>query len=278
MKGPMKKKLTTKSNKVKKSKTKINITKKVKTKIKKSNKINKNLLKKSTKKIKSSKDKNKKDIKNKKLSKKILKLKKPNLTKKKQSIITNNKEEVIEVPISKMSSEQRKQLAQTRLPKRQKPSKKKEEKIKEVRRQLLKDPVIRQNLIDLAGEHALALVQEFTYEMSDDDLSRKIKVKVSEIRSTLNKLHNKGIVTYCRSKDSETGWYSYVWTFHQNKIAELLEQKMNEEKQTQESNQELYFCSHCSLDEEIPFEDAVDLKFRCPVCSTPLSYKEKRKL
>ncbi len=174
-----------------------------------------------------------------------------------------------------MSPEERKQLAQTRLPKRKKPSKKQEEKIKEGRREILKDPILRQTLIDLAGEHTLALIQEFTYDMSDEDLSRKLKVKVSEIRSTLNKLHNRGLVTYSRSKDAETGWYSYIWKFQENKMNALLEEVINiTDDETEQT--EHYFCSQCSSEEKIPFDEAMDLKFKCPICSMPLSYREKQ--
>lgn len=180
-------------------------------------------------------------------------------------------------PVSKMSPEERKQLAQKKLPKQRKPSKKQEEKIKETRRNMLKDPILRQSLIDLAGEHALAIVQEFTYDMSDEDLSRKLKVKVSEVRSTLNKLHNKGIVTYSRSKDSETGWYSYIWKLQEHKINRIVEETINTTDTLLNSQTEHYYCSQCSSKEYIPFDEAMDLKFRCPICSMPLSYKEKQK-
>ncbi|MCC7552181.1 hypothetical protein KO317_00765 [Candidatus Micrarchaeota archaeon] len=202
----------------------------------------------------------------------------------KKSIKTQNKKLVKKTvnlkstkPVSKMTPDERKQLAQKRLPKQKKPNKRQEEKIKESRRQFLKNPILRQKLIDLAGEHALALMQEFTYDMSDEELSRKIKAKVSEVRSTLNKLHNKGIVVYSRSKDSETGWYSYIWKFQDHKVQALLEEAVNAEEITQNVQTDHYHCLQCSSKELIPFEEAIDLKFRCPVCSMPLSYKEKNK-
>ncbi len=268
MNKPMKKK--TNKEKTKKKKGILGRLKKKVTKLT-SKKKPKQKVKKPTKKVKKKTVKQKaKPTKKKITSKKITKKKKITKTKVAEKIIEQK-------PISKMSPEERKTLAQKKLPKRRKPSKKKEQKIKKSRRQILKDPVIRQQLINLAGEHALAMVQEFTYEMSDDDLSRKIKVKVSEIRSTLNKLHSRGIVTYSRSKDSETGWYSYIWKFHQNKVAVLLEDVIKMENENEESQTELYYCSQCDSEEEIPFEDAVDIKFRCPLCSMPLSYKERIK-
>jgi len=144
------------------------------------------------------------------------------------------------------------------------------------RRDILKNVVVRQHLINTAGEHALEVVQDFTDLMTDEEISRRLKVKVSEIRATLNKLHYDGLVRYSRSKDPETGWYSYLWRINEDKVHKLtnLENTYNK-LQDKINNTELYYCEDCSCDEVFNFEKSIDLKFKCPYCTSSLKYLEK---
>ena len=135
------------------------------------------------------------------------------------------------------------------------------------RRDLLKDEKMRQYLIDIGGEQALAVVQTLIGNMTHEDLSKKIKVNKSEIRMTLYKLHQKGLVNYTRDKDEDSGWYSYFWSIRDGQLMDLYNSLKNSAPAAQTENTEFYACESCRSDGVYRFEDAMDLKFRCPLCN-----------
>ncbi|MDE1798356.1 MAG: hypothetical protein KGH63_03040, partial [Candidatus Micrarchaeota archaeon] len=74
--------------------------------------------------------------------------------------------------------------------------------------QLLTNPDTRKLLIAAAGEHSLHVIQEFTSQMSDEEIAKKTKIRSSDVRVVLNKLHSYGLASYTRSRDKNSGWYS----------------------------------------------------------------------
>lgn len=136
---------------------------------------------------------------------------------------------------------------------------------------LLADARVRQMLIEMGGENTLQVLKEFTEEMSDDELARKAKLKVSEVRIVLNKLHSEGLVSYTRLRDKDSGWFSYIWRIKEEEMQKLLE-KVKENKK--EEVGEFYFCGKCGK-EKHSFASASELFFRCPSCGESLIYFEK---
>jgi transcription initiation factor TFIIE subunit alpha len=126
------------------------------------------------------------------------------------------------------------------------------------------------------GEDSVKIVKAANSEMTDEALATKCKMKVSEIRSVLNKLHNARLATYVRSKDKDTGWYSYVWRVQLNGLYNTIEQSMKEEVKMLERQLETsttvfsFYCPKCSRENKIDFDMASDLKFRCPSCRKQL--------
>ncbi|MCD6549598.1 hypothetical protein J7K41_02745 [Candidatus Micrarchaeota archaeon] len=143
-------------------------------------------------------------------------------------------------------------------------------KIIRARKNLLKDSLLRRTLVNKAGEHALAVVQALVKPMTHEELARKIKANKSEVRMTLYKLHQAGLVTYVRDKDEESGWYSYFWSFRDAKLKELAE-SLSKERTVAENGAVLFVCNVCDNEKVYTFEEAVDLKFRCPVCNSMLT-------
>jgi len=141
---------------------------------------------------------------------------------------------------------------------------------------------VRQFLIELAGEEALHVLKEFTQPMSDEELARRCKIKVSNVRAVLNKLHYKGIADYERTRDSQSGWYSYTWRVDLSRVMHILteqkraEQRKYEEMAAYERSFDFFACSKCAV--KLPFEAAMDALFKCPGCGGNLSYVEKPKL
>ncbi|MDD4250575.1 MAG: hypothetical protein PHX27_00065 [Candidatus ainarchaeum sp.] len=105
---------------------------------------------------------------------------------------------------------------------------------------------------------------------TDEEISKKMNKKVTEIRAILNKLHFRGIATYQKSRNQKTGWYNYTWELNKPRIAELIIEKQKEyliklnEKKSLEAEYYFFDCKKCS--ERLPFEIAAEYRFICPAC------------
>jgi transcription initiation factor TFIIE subunit alpha len=105
---------------------------------------------------------------------------------------------------------------------------------------------------------------------TDEDISKKMNIKVTEVRALLNKLHFRGIACYQKSRNQKTGWYNYTWEIKKNRIASLIVIKQQEvleklsEKKSLESDYNFFDCKNCN--ERLPFELATEYNFMCPAC------------
>jgi len=140
---------------------------------------------------------------------------------------------------------------------------------------ILSDSRVRQNLIGIGGENALAIVRNFTGNQSDDDLAKKLKIKISDVRATLNKLHNEGLVNYIREKDSETGWYSYSWSLNHDRMERWASNNVGL-KIDFGSESEYYFCPACGTESITNFESASTCEFRCERCNKMMEFIDEK--
>ena len=142
---------------------------------------------------------------------------------------------------------------------------------------ILSDSFVRQMLIEIGGENALVIVRNFYGNHSDEELSKRLELRISDVRATLNKLHNEGLVKYKRSKDSETGWYSYAWTLNRERIVEWIAQySLKATKMNGTDGIDYYFCPSCGLSSIIEFEAAHDTEFKCNKCTKSLEFVEEK--
>lgn len=149
---------------------------------------------------------------------------------------------------------------------------------KEEINRLLSDAYARHLVIEAGGEHALEIVRGFANNSSDEEISKKMKIKISDVRATLNKLHSLGIVEYTRHKDSETGWFSYFWCLNGERMKNWVNKKVEEERKNMDfSNGEHYFCPTCGGASIHAFTAASDLGFKCPSCGTALDFLSQEK-
>lgn len=138
---------------------------------------------------------------------------------------------------------------------------------------ILTSAFARQSLVNLAGENSLAIIRNFDKNVSDDDISKKLKLKISDVRATLNKLHGAGLVTYLRDKNSETGWYSYTWMASADKIDRWIAERLEERRLNASSGgEEHYFCASCGINSIHTFESAYGCFFKCNLCSKDLEF------
>ena len=109
---------------------------------------------------------------------------------------------------------------------------------------------------------------------TDEEISKKMKKKVTEVRAILNKLHFRGIATYQKSRNQKTGWYNYTWELNKSRIAELINEKQKDyliklnEKKNLEEEYHFFDCKNCA--ERLPFEIAAEYRFICPVCGSKM--------
>ncbi len=152
------------------------------------------------------------------------------------------------------------------------------------RAQLMGDAKVRRWLVRNVGEHAIHVIQEFTSELSDEEIARKADVRSSDVRVVLNKLHSFGLASYYRSRDKNSGWYSYVWRLNNERALELMKSVENEPAAPSPEattvgapdGAEAYCCAQCGPGRSIPFDEASAQMFRCAQCGSSLSYVEKK--
>ena len=133
--------------------------------------------------------------------------------------------------------------------------------------------LVKDFLDTLGGEEAVKLVkvcERKRKDFTDEDVSKQMNLKVTEVRAVLNKLHYRGIACYQKSRNQKTGWYNYTWVIRKDRLAELIgeQQKENliklEDKRNIETDYNLFDCNECN--ERLPFEIAAEYNFICPAC------------
>ena len=145
-----------------------------------------------------------------------------------------------------------------------------------VNTQIVSNKYVQEYLVENLGEESVRIIRAANEEITDDALAEKCKLKVSAIRSVLNKLHNMRLAEYTRIKDKETGWYSYFWRVNLSGMNEFLKESMTKEIENTEHEIEekttvlSYYCRKCSKENTIDFEVASSISFRCPNCKKSL--------
>lgn len=148
--------------------------------------------------------------------------------------------------------------------------------IYEINMKVLGNQYIKDFFVSKFGENSLRIIKLATCTMTDDTLANKCKLKVSEIRTLLNKLHELGLASYMRIKDKEIGWYSYIWEINLKNAAAVVEREMLNEIKKLETQLDSattvfsYYCPKCSRENVVDFDLAASLGFRCPNCDRPL--------
>lgn len=133
--------------------------------------------------------------------------------------------------------------------------------------------LVKDFLETVGGPEAIKLTKLCEHKrkkVTDEELSKKMNMKVTEVRTILNRLHYRGIACYEKSRNPKTGWYNYTWEIRKDKIAAMIIEQQEEvldkltQKRDLEADYDLFDCSVC--DERAPFELAVEHNFSCPVC------------
>jgi len=149
------------------------------------------------------------------------------------------------------------------------------DKPKPLSKKFLGSSVVQDLLVELAGEKALKVIGELTEPMTDDALAESSKMKVSEVRAVMNKLHSARVATYLRTR-SDDGWYTYTWSVQEDRIKEAIEARKPQDEEKKAGSSEYYSCPNCAptTKKKLSFDTAVETGFRCPECSEMLEFVE----
>jgi len=101
-------------------------------------------------------------------------------------------------------------------------------------------------------------------------IAKKLELTINQTRNILYKLSDEGLVSFIRKKDKKKGWYTYFWTFNEEKAFLILNKSLlNDleqfERQLKSREQKRYYvCKTCNT--EITEETALVHEFVCPEC------------
>ncbi|KPV61432.1 MAG: Transcription factor E [Candidatus Bathyarchaeota archaeon BA1] len=135
------------------------------------------------------------------------------------------------------------------------------------------------------GEEAMRVVNllKGVEEITDDEIASQTGVRLNLVRKILYKLYDCSLVTLRRSRDESTGWFVFHWRlqpdqlegFIMNQRRHVLEKL--ETRLAYEKNHDFYYCYTPGC-RKIPFEEAMEIVFRCPTCNKPLKHFENSRM
>ncbi len=135
------------------------------------------------------------------------------------------------------------------------------------------------------GEEAVQIVKVLkeTGETTDDEIAAKSEIRLNNVRKILYKLYDHSLVGLRRSRDKNTGWFIFHWRLQLDQLEGfILNQKRRvleklEARLRYEQDHDFYYCftEGCK---RVPFEDAMELVFRCPTCSKLLMHFDNNEL
>jgi len=114
-------------------------------------------------------------------------------------------------------------------------------------------------------------------ETTDDEIATQTGIRLNSVRKILYKLYDHSLVGLRRSRDENTGWFIFHWRLQPDQLEGfILNQKRRvleklEARLRYEENHDFYYC-YTPRCKRIPFEEAMELVFRCPTCNKPLMH------
>jgi transcription initiation factor TFIIE subunit alpha len=135
------------------------------------------------------------------------------------------------------------------------------------------------------GEEAVQIVSELkgVGETTDEEIAAKTEIRLNTVRKILYRLYDHSLVGLRRSRDKTTGWFIFHWRLQLDQLAGFIQNQKNrvleklETRLTYEQAHDFYSCFTKGC-KRIPFEDAMELVFRCPTCNKLLMHYDNADL
>jgi transcription initiation factor TFIIE subunit alpha len=137
----------------------------------------------------------------------------------------------------------------------------------------------------LGEEDAVKLIEilKNAEEITDDEIANKTSIRLNSVRKILYKLYDHSLVSLRRTRDPKTGWFIFHWKLQPDQLEGFIvsqKRRVLEKLNTRlefEKNHDFFFCYTAGC-KRVPFEDAVELVFRCSTCSKPLMHYDNDKI
>jgi len=137
----------------------------------------------------------------------------------------------------------------------------------------------------LGEEDAIKLIDilKNAEETTDDEIANKTGIRINSIRKILYKLYDHSLVSLRRTRDPKTGWFIFHWRLQPDQLEGfILSQKRQVLEKLNvrleyEKNHDFFYCGTPGC-RRFPFEDTVELVFRCPTCGKPLMHFDNGKI
>lgn len=120
-------------------------------------------------------------------------------------------------------------------------------------------------------------------EITDDQIANKTEIRLNTVRKILYRLYDHSLVSLRRSRDENTGWFIFHWKLQPDQLEGFITNQKRHVLQkldtrlSYEKNHDFYFCDTPGC-KRVPFEDAVELVFRCPTCNKPMMHFDNGRL
>lgn len=131
----------------------------------------------------------------------------------------------------------------------------------------------------MLGDEAAKIFAELfkaSDEVNDEELAKKLSLKLNEVRRQLYSLSEQGLVTYRRTKGKNGEWYTYYWRVEKERLLGIIKTRKTitlsklKERLRYEENNTFYICPNCGI--RFTFEEALENGFKCPRCNSSLEY------
>lgn len=137
----------------------------------------------------------------------------------------------------------------------------------------------------LGQEEAIEIIYTLkdTGEITDDQIANKTGIRLNSVRKILYKLYDHSLVSLRRSRDENTGWFIFHWKLQPDQLEGFITNQKKHVLQkldarlSYEKNHDFYYCGTPGC-RRVPFEEAMELIFRCPTCSKPMMHFDNGKV
>jgi transcription initiation factor TFIIE subunit alpha len=120
-------------------------------------------------------------------------------------------------------------------------------------------------------------------EITDDEIASETGIRLNSVRKILYKLYDHSLVALRRSRDENTGWFVFHWRLQPDQLEGFIfnqKRRVLEKLQARleyEKNHDFYYCDTPGC-RRVPFEEAVEIVFRCPTCNKTMMHFDNGRL
>ena len=145
------------------------------------------------------------------------------------------------------------------------------------------DPFVRISTM-IGGDEYLKVARSLlkSADATDEEIASSTGLRINMVRRVLYDLFGKALITGIRVKDEKKGWFVYRWRSRRDEVENYIEgQKKKihrrlQERLDYENSSDFYHCGNEDCP-RVPFENALDLFFKCTSCGNVLNLKKNDK-